>query len=78
MSAWREGMRRRRIGVRFHIKRIEDLNGLPPVLTIERATDIVSALVVDEICDVLVEHQGWSFDEYRSWVTAVIEEQILR
>lgn len=46
-------------------------------LTAERAADIAAALVVDEVCDVLVDQRGWSFDDYESWLAAAMSTLLL-
>jgi hypothetical protein len=45
---------------------------LAPHLTVERAADIATALMTDEVCDALVDDAGWSYDEYEDWLTETL------
>jgi AcrR family transcriptional regulator len=76
-SVWHEGMRRRRIGLGFMMEQLGAHGALKAGLTPERAADIAAALVVDEVCDVLVDQRGWSFDDYESWLAAAMTTLIL-
>jgi hypothetical protein len=43
----------------------------------EREADIAAALVADEICDILVDQRGWSYDEYESWLGQTLTDLLL-
>lgn len=47
-------------------------------LTVERATDILSALLSHETYLSLTQGRGWSTPEYKAWVYALLLDQILR
>lgn len=67
-KAWTEGMRRRRGGLGVLTQRLQEHGVLKAGLAADTAADIAAALVVDEVCDVLVEQRGWSFDAYETWL----------
>lgn len=46
--------------------------------TSRRAIDIAAALVTDDVCDVLVEQRGWSFDDYEEWLADTLARLLLR
>ncbi|SMD15446.1 TetR/AcrR family transcriptional regulator [Kibdelosporangium aridum] len=71
-----EGHRRRRLGALSILERIETLGALG--LPRERAADIAVALSTDEVCDVLVDQGGWSYQEYEDWLKATLAKQLLR
>ena len=77
-AALAEGMRRRRFGLERMMEGLAAGGALKPELTAPRAADMASALVCDEVCDVLVEQQGWSFDEYESWLTDALVTLLLK
>lgn len=77
-AALNEGVRRRRFGVSRMISRIHAQGLLKEELTVERATAIALALAVDEVCDVLVDQSGWSYDEYESWLAETFAALLLR
>lgn len=65
-----EGHRRRRLGVEAVLARIPDLQD-------ERAADIATALMADEICDILVDQCQWSYDDYENWLASALAMQLL-
>jgi AcrR family transcriptional regulator len=73
-----EGTRRRRFGLRHLIERLSEAGALKEDLSVERATDIASALVTDEVCDVLVDQGGWSYDDYEAWTARTLVTLLLR
>ncbi|RSM87036.1 TetR/AcrR family transcriptional regulator [Kibdelosporangium aridum] len=70
-----EGHRRRRLGVLSILERVETLGALG--LPHDRAADIAVALMTDEVCDVLVDQGGWSYQEYEDWLKATLAKQLL-
>lgn len=76
-AVWSEGMRGRRVGLGKMMERVREHGALKSELTPQRAADIAAALVTDEVCDVLVEHGGWSFDEYESWLRETMATLLL-
>jgi AcrR family transcriptional regulator len=77
-AAWGEGLRRRRFGLERLMERLAAQGSLREGLEPARAADIAAAIVCDEVCDVLVEHGGWSFDAYEAWVSETLAELLLR
>ncbi len=77
-AALAEGLRRRRFGLKRVMERTATDGMLKDGLSAERAADIASAVMSDEVCDILVEQGGWSFDEYESWMTATLTVLLLR
>jgi AcrR family transcriptional regulator len=64
-----EGHRRRRLGAEAVLARIPDLP--------DRAADIATALMADEICDILVDQCQWSYDDYENWLASALVTQLL-
>jgi AcrR family transcriptional regulator len=64
-----EAHRRRRLGVEAVIAKI----GLD-----KRAADIAVALMTDEICDSLVDADGWSYDEYEDWLATAMTNLLMQ
>lgn len=77
-TAQAEGLRRRRFGLQRMMERLAAAGALKEALSPDRAADIASALVCDEVCDVLVEQRRWSFDEYEVWVHRTLATLLLR
>lgn len=75
--AWAEGMRRRHAGIERLVTRLEAAGHLRDDITSARAADVISAVVTDEVCDVLVEQRGWSFDDYESWLRDTMRQLVL-
>ncbi|MBI3968655.1 MAG: TetR/AcrR family transcriptional regulator [Chloroflexi bacterium] len=73
-----EGMRRRHSGLSRIMSRLATVGALKDGLTAERAADIAAAVVVDEVCDVLVEQRSWTFDEYEEWLGDTLVALLLR
>ena len=72
-----EGLRRRRFGLERTMQRLDAMGALKDGLTPVKAADIASALVSDEVCDMLVEQAGWSFDDYEAWLAATLATLLL-
>lgn len=70
-----EGFRRRRLGVEAVLSRLE--GALAPHLTPTHAADIATALMTDELCDVLVDDARWSYDEYEEWLSSTLATLLL-
>ena len=77
-AAVNEGSQRRRHGLSLVIERISAQGKLKDELSVERATDIAAAISADEVCDVLVEQGGWSFDDYEGWLSDTLATLLLR
>jgi AcrR family transcriptional regulator len=77
-AALAEGLRRRRFGLNRVMERIAATGMLKEGLSAERAADIASAVMSDEVCDILVEQGTWSFDDYESWMTTTLTVLLLR
>lgn len=76
-AAWAEGMRRRHAGIERLVARLEVAGHLREGITSVRAADIISAVVTDEACDVLVDQRGWSFDDYEAWLRDTMRTLVL-
>jgi AcrR family transcriptional regulator len=50
---------------------------LRPGLDAERAAEIFLALTMAEIYDTLVRQRGWTPDEYETWLTTLLRQQLL-
>ena len=50
---------------------------LRPGLGAERAAEIFLALTMAEIYDTLVRQRGWTPDEYETWLTTLLRQQLL-
>jgi AcrR family transcriptional regulator len=50
---------------------------LRPGLGAERAAEIFLALTMAEIYDSLVRQRGWTPDEYETWLTTLLRQQLL-
>lgn len=73
-----EGLRRRRFGLQRIMERVASYGILREDLSAQRAADIASAVVSDEVCDILVEEGKWSFDDYESWIRSTLTTLLLR
>jgi hypothetical protein len=73
-----EGVRRRRYGLERIAQRLADAGALKEGLSPRRAADIASALVCDEVCDILVTQCNWEFDDYEQWVRDSLATSLLR
>lgn len=76
-SAWAEGMRRRHAGIARIVARLADAGRLRSDVDAARAADVIAALVTDDVCDVLVDQRGWSFDEYETWLRDTMRALVL-
>jgi hypothetical protein len=77
-AAMAEGVRRRRYGLERITQRLAESGALKDGLSPSRAADIASALVCDEVCDVLVTQCSWAFDDYERWVRESLATSLLR
>jgi AcrR family transcriptional regulator len=50
---------------------------LRPELDAKRAAEIFLALTMAEIYDMLVRQRGWTPDEYETWLTMLLRQQLL-
>ena len=50
---------------------------LRPELDAKRAAEIFLALTMAEIYDMLVRERGWTPDEYETWLTTLLRQQLL-
>ncbi len=73
-----DGMRRRRFGLKRLMERLAASHALMDGVSIDRATDIASAILCDEVFDILVEQGTWSLDDYESWTTSTLGTLLLR
>jgi AcrR family transcriptional regulator len=76
-AALDEGKRRRHFGQSQLIDKLHTSGQLHPGLSASRAADIVAAITTDEICDVLVDQRGWTFDDYERWLSDTLAHLLL-
>lgn len=67
-AAWADGLRRRHAGISRVVERLAQSGALKDGIDAAHAADVIAAVVADEVCDVLVDQRGWSFDDYESWL----------
>jgi AcrR family transcriptional regulator len=65
----------RRKGLTVFIE--EMVPDLRPELEAKRAAEIFLALTMAEIYDTLVRQRGWTPDEYETWLTTLLRQQLL-
>jgi AcrR family transcriptional regulator len=65
----------RRKGLTVFIE--EMVHDLRPELEAKRAAEIFLALTMAEIYDTLVRQRGWTPDEYETWLTTLLRQQLL-
>jgi hypothetical protein len=57
---------------------LEGISGdLRPGLTLERAAAVLRGLTAAEVFTELTEGEGWSGDEYQTWLAALLVEVLL-
>jgi hypothetical protein len=76
-AAWADGLRRRHAGISRMVERLAQSGALKDGVDATRAADVIAAVVADEVCDVLVDQRGWSFDDYESWLADTLPSLIL-
>jgi AcrR family transcriptional regulator len=73
-----------RIQTEFHanqrvvVASLQEKGALGPGLDVERATDILWALIHPDLWQLLVTQRGWTPDEYEQWLGDVACSQLLR
>lgn len=68
----------RATGTLMVARRVEELGGLAPGLTAERARDRIWVLNSVQVWHLLVAGRGWSEDEYAAWVGDAMCAAVLR
>jgi AcrR family transcriptional regulator len=76
-SALGEGIRRRHAALATITQTLHSQKALRDGLDPQTAADIASALLSDEICDVLVDQRHWSYDRYEHWLADALAQQLL-
>ncbi len=74
---WRGVTAGRRAGQLAMVMRCAELGGLRPDLGVDRATDLVVALVGHDVYRGLVVEAGWPVREYKAWLFATLTQQLL-
>lgn len=62
---------------RAMVKGLADLGALPPGFDLERATDIVWAVLSPDLYDLLVSHRRWSVETFTAWATGALAATLL-
>ena len=65
----------RRNGITALVRSLE--TRLRPSLDVARAAAIVDALTLSEVYAELVDVQGWTSDQYESWLATTLRSQLL-
>jgi hypothetical protein len=63
-----EALRQRHLGCALVIHRLQELGGLAPGLTEDRATDTLYTLSSPAVHLILVHDRGWNPSQYQRWL----------
>jgi hypothetical protein len=74
---WETNQRQRAIAHRRLAELLDDKHALRPDMTIERATDVIVALISPELFLLLTVERGWSAEEWERWITATVGDAVL-
>ena len=66
-----------RLGARMFVEHLTTITTLRPWLDVERATDLVWALLDPGVYDRMVRRGGWNHDEFSSWLASALTQGIL-
>lgn len=58
------------------MQHLADTGALSPQADLDRARDIVWALISPELYDMLVGHRGWSPDAYEQWLAQALTDAL--
>lgn len=67
----------RLVGTGMVARRMVELGGLRPGLTVEQARDTIWALTSVEVFDLLVQRRGWSLDDYTEWLGRAMGDAVV-
>ena len=67
----------RLIGTGMVARRLEELGGLRPGVTVEQARDAIWTLNSIEVWSLLVRERGWSADAYEEWTGRAMADAVL-
>jgi AcrR family transcriptional regulator len=70
--------RARRDDQRQLVGMLADAGHLRPELDIDAAADVLYAVMNEEVLQLLVVDCGWDLDRFRTWVTVLLTEQLVR
>jgi len=73
-----ESRRRHREGVRRAMGLLAGQHALARGVSVEHATDVVSALTEPPVVQTFVKGYGWSLDKWEKWAVATMAELVLR
>jgi AcrR family transcriptional regulator len=77
-AALAEGQRRHREGIRRAIGLVGKQHALARGVSVEHATDLVSALTELAVVRTFVKDYGWSFDKWEKWTVATLCDLVLK
>ena len=77
-AAWQDRMANRRRGARLIIQRIADEGRLAPPWDVDAAATLLYALTLPQLWDELVSTQNWNADQYRDYLTALLQAAFVR
>lgn len=76
-DVWRQLEAQRLAGMRRIARRLQDLRGLRPGLSVEEAGDILWTVNSYAVYELLVVQRDWSPEQYRDWIVATNVHSLL-
>ena len=70
-------VRQRRTSMEMPAKQLDEVGGLRPGLTRTHAADLLWVYSDPALYDKLVGQQGWSAEQFESWIRRTLEQQLL-
>jgi AcrR family transcriptional regulator len=74
---WEVNQRQRAIAHRRLAELLDEKHALRRDLTVERAADVIFALISPELFLLLTVERGWSAEEWEKWITATVGDAVL-
>jgi AcrR family transcriptional regulator len=74
---WATNQSQRATAHRMLVSLLDEKQALRAGLTVDRATDIVTALISPELFLLLTVERGWSAGEWESWITETVGDAVL-
>jgi hypothetical protein len=72
-----ETRRRRREDQRMHVEILARSGHLHPALDVDTAADVLYGVINEEVFQLLTVDCAWDVQRFRSWATALMEQQLL-
>jgi hypothetical protein len=73
-----EGRRRHREGIRRAMGLVAKQQALAKGVSVEHATDLVSAMTEFVVVRTFVTDYGWSFDKWEKWAVTTLSDLVLK